>query len=240
MRSDDLVPLLKPDAGKPVGFRQGVVVSWDQETAENTILVGGSLMENLPILNTSEAAILAEGNVVSILTAGSTWGILGRFTIPGTAEAVSALSAIKVQSDSVNTPEATTSGSFTDLATPGPEVVATIGPTGRAVLILSAQITLTVPTGGGITSVQAQMSFIGTGANVFPTGTYQSMAGQLWYNSSQSGGFDTSIETKTHMSKTFLLEGLSPGSTTFTAKYRRASGAGTLSFDDRNMTVLPL
>ncbi|HEY3484350.1 MAG TPA: hypothetical protein VGK49_03150, partial [Ilumatobacteraceae bacterium] len=113
MRSDDLVPLLAQSPGPAVGFRQGVIVTWDQETAENTVLVGRSIMTNLPILNTSEAAILAEGDVVGILVAGATWGILGRFTIPGTPEAVSALSSLRTESDSVPDFEALTSLSFT-------------------------------------------------------------------------------------------------------------------------------
>lgn len=82
-RSNDLVPLF---AGKPapgLGFRQGVVVTFNNTTAENEIQVGDSLFTNLSILNSSEIAVLAPGDVVGILTSGSTWGILGRITDPG-------------------------------------------------------------------------------------------------------------------------------------------------------------
>ena len=242
MRSDDLVPFLgtPQPAGRGVTFRQGVIVAWNQDTAENVVRVGDSLLTNLPILNTSEAAILAAGDVVGILVSGATWGIMGRFTIPGSPEAVSALDSLRVQSQTVGNNEATTSSSFTDLGNYGPEIEVVVGASGRVVLWMSSVITLNVPSGSGILSVEAQMAFVGEGANEFGTGSYSAIRGQLWRNSAQAGGFDTAIETTTPVSKTYLLTGLAPGLTKFVAKYRRASGAGTVSFDDRNMTAMAI
>lgn len=90
MRSDDLAPLFgrRPPAG--VGFRQGTVLAWDPQTADNAIEVGGSVFTNLTTLNGAEVAVIKPGDKVSILTLGEgakTWFVVGRMTIPGGAEA---------------------------------------------------------------------------------------------------------------------------------------------------------
>jgi hypothetical protein len=103
---------------------------------------------------------------------------------------------------------------------------------------MSAEITCAAPSGGGITSSQAQMAFVGSGANTIATGANRAVNGQILYNSAQSGGFDTSVQFTASMSSTYVLTGLNPGSTTFTAKYRRASGTGTVTFDNRNISAL--
>ena len=38
---------------------------------------------------------------------------------------------------------------------------------------------------------------------------------------------------------TYLVTGLTPGSHTFTAKYRRTGGTGTCTFSDRSLVVTP-
>lgn len=82
MRSDDLAPLLAPTRTPVAGVRQGVVVAWDAITYANTVDVGGQELTNLPVLNSSDAALVAAGDVVSILTFGASWLILGRITVP--------------------------------------------------------------------------------------------------------------------------------------------------------------
>jgi hypothetical protein len=237
MRSDDLVPLLAPSGGPAVGFRQGVIVTWNQETAENTVLVGGTLMENLRILNTSEASILAAGDVVTILTAGPTWGILGRMTIPGTPEAVSALSALRTASAFVAMAETTTTtASWVDLATPGPEVTLTVGASGRVLVTIGAGMSYEAVRGFGVQTAGARMSFAVSGANTVAASAERALFGQIKYNSLQTPNFDTTLSAVLDASKTVLLSGLAPGSTTFTAKYRAVS-SGTASFEDRQIAV---
>jgi hypothetical protein len=238
MRSDDLVPLLTtPAAGPGVGFRQGVIVTWDQASAENTVLVGRSLLTNLPILNTSEAAILQAGDVVGILTAGQTFGILGRFTIPGTPEAVSALSALRTASDSVSTSETTSSVAFTDLATPGPEVEIVVGATGRVLVTLSASMDFEALRGFGLNSAGAMMSFTMSGANTLIAFQSRAVRGRIEYSSGQAGGFDTDLTGILDASKVVLLEGLNPGLTTFTAKYAIHGADGPATFANRVISV---
>lgn len=142
MRGDDLVPLLSQPAPSGVGFRQGVIVEWNGTTAENTVAVAGGIMQNLPILNTNEALSLAPGAVVGVLTAGSTWFILGRITIPGTPEAASALAAVfaQIQVSTDNSTGTRNDASFGDLAgaAVGPSVAVNISSAGRALVLWSA------------------------------------------------------------------------------------------------------
>lgn len=238
MRADDLVPLVmqKPAAG--VGFRQGVIVTWDSNTAENTVIVGGQLMTDLPILNTSEAAILAPGDVVGILTFGSTWGILGRFTIPGTAEAVSSLSSLRTQSADVASVQSTTSSSFTDLATVGPEVTINVGPSGRVLVICSADIQAEAPRGSTLNTGTALMGYTMSGANTSAALDGYATKTSIQYDN-VSTSFITTLRVNAAMSRVTLRTDLNPGSTTFTAKYKRET-AGTATFTNRNITVMVL
>lgn len=82
--ADDLTPLFTAaaDRGEAVGYRQGVLTAWNAGTAANTVVVGGTPLTNLPVLNT---AGLTAGVVVAVLAAGArrdSWLILGRLTIP--------------------------------------------------------------------------------------------------------------------------------------------------------------
>lgn len=82
--ADDLTGLFpgpRPDSPQ-VGFRQGKVMTWNANTGENAILVAGTQLLNVPILNTGEAIALKAGHVVGLLTFGGSWFILGRITPP--------------------------------------------------------------------------------------------------------------------------------------------------------------
>ncbi len=241
MRSDDLVPLLAEPKGKSVGFRQGVVVSWNPDTAENTVLVGGTVLENLPILNTSEANILATGDVVSILTSGSTWGILGRMTIPGTSQAASSLTALKTYSDSVAAGETTVSTSYTNLTTPGPAVTARIGASGRALVIVSCIVEGSSDVGDLIEFGGSEMGYEMTGANSLTATANSNNAARVEIgiekvSGANPGYYMTSLISASRVS---LQEGLNPGDTTLTAKYRLNIGV-IARFTGRNITVMVL
>lgn len=238
MRSSDLAPMLADPRNATMGFRQGVIVSWDANTAENTVLVGGSLLTDLPILNTSEASILAVGDVVGILTAGRTWGILGRFTIPGTPEAASALSALRTQSASVVAAQGTTSATYVDLATVGPAATINVGPSGRVLVMVSAQFTGEAPRGSTLNTGGALMSYTMSGANTAIAVDLYSANASIQYDNTATS-FITTLRIFGGLTRVSLREGLNPGSTTFTAKYRRDT-AGTASFDNRNITVMAL
>lgn len=233
-RTDDLVPLLAAAPAPGLGFRQGTVLTWNQATAENTVDVGGATLTNVPILNTSEALLLGEGDVVGILTAGASWFILGRVTIPGTPEAASALTAVSsgIAAGTVSTQQTTTSTTYGDLATVGPSATVTIRATGKALVIVSAQMayaeSATQETG-------AAVSFVASGANSLATSSQRSVNSWL-----SVGGPPASIGRTDQYGATFYLSGLNTGATTFTLKYKSQMAGKTAYFADRVIVVWPL
>lgn len=110
--------------------------------------------------------------------------------------------------------QSTTSSSLTDLATPGPAVTVAVGPLGIAIVSLSFWGYVS---GSGI----AYMTYVTTGAN--------------------SVGANQSIKNDSIIQETWtivdVLTGLTPGSTTFTAKYQVAGG-GSGNYDYRFIQVV--
>lgn len=121
------------------------------------------------------------------------------------------------QADYIATSQTTTSTSYTDLATVGPTVTVTIGASGMALVLWS---TRRFNSGVNWTS----MSFDVSGANTIAATDSDTL--------SSSTGIDIVDGTQV------LLTGLSPGSTTFKAKYRVTGGTGT--WIDRRLSVIPL
>jgi hypothetical protein len=81
-RGHDLTPLFVPSPAAGVGYRQGVLLSWNSSTFVNAVDVDGIVHTDLSVLNT---AGLAAGQVVAILTVGTaakSWVILGRLITP--------------------------------------------------------------------------------------------------------------------------------------------------------------
>lgn len=116
----------------------------------------------------------------------------------------------------VATSQNTTSTSYTDLATLGPAVTVTTGP--RAwVHIYNANVHST-----GTSSTL--MSFEISGST------------SVSANDNMSVGAATTVGSRAGAG--FLVTGLTPGSNTFTCKYRVGGGTGT--FVDRRIAVLPL
>lgn len=225
--SDDLVPLLGQTPGKGIGFRQGVVHEWNQQTAENTIRVAGTNMTNLPILNTNEALLLQPGDVVGIMTAGSSWFIIGRITIPGTPAAATALDMVSGGITSGVDPSggSTNSTSFTDLSgtNVGPTVRATVGSSGKAIITLTAYMEAAA---GGLALMGVQVA---GPTNVAPT--------QVQSLSLGGGSSSQLISMSGRSSVQVLFEGLQPGTYTFTAKY--SVTMGTSWFYNRSVMVQP-
>ena len=234
--SHDLAPLfaLAPAAG--VGYRQGIIRSWDQTNAENTVDVDGVLVENLSILNTNNDQLrLAEGDVVGILTTGgaaSSWMILGRVTIPGTPAAESLLSQVSsgIAAGVVSTAQSTSSTTYTDLATVGPSATVTIRPSGKCLVVISAQIGFTIVG----TRAGGAISYVASGANTIATSPSRSVNHFL-----DVAGAPT-LQRVDQFGATFYHSGLTPGDTTFTMKYKSQQTGVTCDFTDRVIVVWPL
>lgn len=98
MITDNLAPLF--DQGQPgVRFRQGTILTWDPNTGANTIDVAGGTLTNVGMMNIGEAISLKPGHVVGLLGQGGTWWIIGRVTLPGSADFASASVAFASGSD---------------------------------------------------------------------------------------------------------------------------------------------
>lgn len=243
MRSDDLVPLLAArNNGAGVGFRQGVVIAWDQDTAENSILVGDAVIDNLPVLNTSEASLLVPGDIVGVLTAGASWAIMGRLIIPGTPEAASSIKAItsRIQAaeDVFNgTRNSSTWGDLTGVGV-GPEATVRIGASGRALVFWSAEMGQTVDY--MIRNTPHAGVQVSGASTVAPTD-----ANALNFNLEHPGsGFDGYARSSFWIQAAVfhLFTGLNPGDTTFTMKYRTdtMNPSQVCNFQAREIAVFAL
>lgn len=124
---------------------------------------------------------------------------------------------ISPQTSQIATDQSTTSTTYGDLATVGPQVTITVGASGMALAIW----------GAGIYNAAAvkMMGIAVSGANtIAPSDSDGIRNDNAAFIGKQQG----------HK----LFTGLTPGSTTFTAKYRTA--AGTANFFERILTVIPL
>ena len=125
------------------------------------------------------------------------------------------------QGAAVATSQTTTSTSYADLGTVGPSVTVTIGSSGVALLTMFTQAALTNSLEYILVSYEA------SGANTIAA------------SDNRSAAFRTaSTNQESPLSYVVLLTGLTPGSTTFTMKYRVSAGTGT--YQRRHMSVIPL
>lgn len=124
----------------------------------------------------------------------------------------------------VATSQSRTNAAYGDLATVGPAVTVTIGNKGLAIVFLSLSNVFNNTTNGA-----SYMGFAISGANTVAAGDAYSIHLLATGGSVPQAGFGAP----------FLLTGLTPGSTTFTAKYR-SLGSDTASFVDRRIAVIPL
>lgn len=134
---------------------------------------------------------------------------------------VNAIAERLAGADLINAAETTASTSFTDLATPGPEVTRVTGTSA----IVAVYGLVSIDTAG----VSALMSFAVSGATSVSASDTRSVTYQP-----PSVASARSIRA----SAVTLQDGLTPGSNVFTAKYRVTGGTG--SFNNRRIAVIPL
>lgn len=119
--------------------------------------------------------------------------------------------------------QSTASITYVDLATVGPTATVAIGATGKALIILTCNLT------NDGANIRSLMSFAASGANTIAADD----ARAIWNNQASGGGAE-------QQSAVYLRTGLTAGSTTFTAKYRTSSGAQTATFVNREIAVITL
>jgi hypothetical protein len=120
------------------------------------------------------------------------------------------------------TSETTTSTTYADLATIGPEVTVNIrddgSGTGRALFIVGGRLT---------NNTVGQQCFMSVAGAALPATDSTALA-----NTAEAS---SNLLIASHV---FIAGGLTPGSRTYTAKYRVTGGTGT--FSARRLTVIPL
>ena len=124
--------------------------------------------------------------------------------------------------DSVAPSAVTQSLTYADLTTVGPTVTLTIPASGRVLVSVTSGMT------GSSGAVSCFMSFAGAGANNI-TGV-------------DANAITLASGTLQRASASSVLSGLSPGSTTFTGKYKREGGgsSATCTFVNRSIMAIPL
>lgn len=221
MRVEDLAKLLAPPPAPSSGVRQAILTDWDPETGANTVNLGGTLLSNLPTLAAS-TLVLAAGDVVLLTKYNGTFYITGRVSPAGAG-------ALATRSASVRgNEESTTSTGFGDLATPGPEVDAYIGPSCQCLVILQATMRITngIAQAYPYVTPAGRPSFFGPSSATlgFTGAAYQTLASVT----------STSLITAEH--------GLRPGLNNFKMLYARTStlsGGSEAWFSQRTITVIP-
>lgn len=135
--------------------------------------------------------------------------------------ALGAQGTISAVSAFVATSESTASTSYADLTTTTDTVTVTVGSSGNVLVVLFANIS------GGAANMTNYMGFAVSGANTISAADAQAVMYQSYTAASQGS-----------VGATFLITGLSAGSTTFKAKYRVIGSTGT--FATRRIAVIPL
>lgn len=123
----------------------------------------------------------------------------------------------------VATSQTTASTSYTDLATVGPAVTVTIGANGLALVIMYAHMANATDT------ADCRMGFVVSGASTVAVSDTTALIRRASDASAAGVGASSAVH---------LVEGLTPGSNTFTSKYRVNAGTGT--FLNRVIAVIPL
>lgn len=76
-------PVIVSSRGSDVGFHQGELVEFDNDTGANVVRIAGATLTNVPLLGTMEAFALKPGDVVGILRYKTAHFILGRIAVTG-------------------------------------------------------------------------------------------------------------------------------------------------------------
>jgi hypothetical protein len=152
-------------------------------------------------------------------------GIINDLTASNASNAITASYALTSNISStgaiVLTSQGTSTTTYTDLTTVGPSVTVVVGPSGNAIVSLTGVLST-----NNVAIQSAYMSFSASG--VLPSDSSSIFI--------PSGSNAT---TRYIQSATFWVTGLTPGTNTFTAKYKSTGGI-TSTFANRQIIVIPV
>lgn len=143
---------------------------------------------------------------------------------PSTGQATELLPVYTAQ---IATTESTSSTTYTDLATPGPTVTATVGQSGNAQVTINSYVGIPGATGG-----TQSAGFVG----IYIDGSlaYDKI---IYFSNSVVG--TTAVGMAASQSAVYTFTGLSPGQHTFEMKYVM-TGPGSVNFGERVLQVRPI
>lgn len=202
-----------------IGFHMGVVTAWNSSTGQNTLMVSGGVVNDIPVLSTADSIMLNVGDTVGLLRFKSTYFILGRIAPPGGG------AALRMRSAKASSDVQTTSSSYVNLAG-GPALTDVYIGTSRRCLVF----------------VKASMQVAGDAAmaNIEVSGA-SAIAPDPAAPAFIGSGNSTQAVSASAMSMILLTaeDGLNEGLNTFTVKYAVLNGVATGFFRDRALVVWP-
>lgn len=207
----------------------GLITAWDESSSSNTVLVNGTSLNNLLVLQNGIGVIYQPGDTVFLLKMQDSYVIMGKVAAAG-ASAATQIRSSRVQSLNA----VPLGGSFAALSgSPGPVLTNVyIGSSRRCLVIHSVEV-----------------SIFGSTTDAFATGTgYQGVA--------VSGASTMAVETAitdaflasrwagqasvTATSLVTAANGLNSGFNTFTCLYKASADTGLLvDVNNRVLTVIP-
>lgn len=265
--TDDLVPLLVPDPGNEnLRFGQAGLVAWNPATFENTVLFKGVALHNLPVAAGVDGLTWQPGDQLILHGYApngglGSWWIAQRVIIPGRDAAAKTLSFLRtslaaevvddlvaqllvspagqdlaafvlgqrVHSASVFSPGTRNNTSYGNLTGGGPGPTLTgvqISEAGRAIAICTAQCTVADNAGRS-----GYMSVAVSGASTVP-------ANDGWAYVADIGGTTDGQTISPRAGSLHLFTDLNPGAHTFTSQYRTLTTGGSVTWLNRNLTVI--
>jgi hypothetical protein len=221
-----------PSGGADLAQYQGKILSWDELTGLNSVLVNGAAISNMKVVQSGIGLQYQPGDAVLVGKRMSQWYILGKVAAPGAGAANQIASALVAASES------TASTSYADLATVGPVVTVYIGSSARCMVTVSSTISSLANAGTATQQwIGGNASFAVSGASTIAPSSDFYVGGETWYATASApvgfylGGSRTTLLT--------AARGLNPGLNTFTMKYLALSANPGATFFDRTITVIP-
>ena len=189
------------------------------------------------MIETIEDQILAAERRVDSLNRSSRM-LLTDHEEEGYSTLASIASVLRYDSHNINTSQATSSQSFTDLATVGPSLSILTGQTGKLLIIASAQIDASATGVGGATyGGQVGVHTVEHFADSSPDDTEEASEHAVFGMSVEAtlDGVDLIVGTSTEMLLTF-----EPGSTIDLKMQYKSIYGNSISFDARSVLAIPL
>lgn len=230
-----------PEGPEDAGFHTGSILTWDQTSGVNTVLVNGVIMSNLKSLQGGIPTWYSVGDTVVIIRKQTQYFIMGRVAAPGLGGGsgpTSASSGLNEIFDTANVWAGVPAFPNT------PQLTTYIGNSRSCLIMLACEVYVKAGDPAFATNVhnptaEGGISVAISGATTVAAGTFAPQNAfnriEFWNATGQAVQSLITI-TRTWMTSSSLL--LNVGSNTFTMKYKTIGG--TAQFINPQIVVIPL